>query len=215
MSLFAGNTPKPTRFRLLRVDPRGTLGQGHEPAVGAGADIPLVVHVPSTQTVDCFDISTAADALLFGIDLSGNVTQSGVVTAKQFVVQVAVTSAQLKAMFAAPVSLMAAPGAGIGIVIDQILFEMKRTATAYASGGTLQFQYHTAATVVHQGTIPASRLTTAGAANTLDALLAGTPTNSNVIAINDGIDITNNTGAFTTGTGTAIVTIFGTYLTLG
>ncbi len=92
---------------------------------------------------------------------------------------------------------------------------MKRTATAYASGGTVQFQYHTATTVVHQGTIPASRLTTAGAANTLDSLFSASATNSNVLAINDGIDITNNTGAFTTGTGTAIVTIFGSYVTLG
>jgi hypothetical protein len=50
-------------------------------------------------------------------------------------IQVALSSAQILALSATPVSLIPAPGAGEIVIVDSILFKMVRTATAYANGG--------------------------------------------------------------------------------
>lgn len=204
-----------TRFKGPTVITlRGAGSKGNDPLTkGDGLDVGLSVQIPTGQSANAFQIEKPDGTVIYSIDKNGNVARG--IPSIGFAVQVAITSAQLLAMSAAPVSVLAAPGAGIAIIVDYIFFEMKRTATAYANGGTVQFQYHTATTVVHQGVIPAARLTTAAAANTVDGLWAASPTNSLVCAINDGIDITNNTAPFITGTGTAIVTIIGNYLTLG
>lgn len=216
MALLPGNTPKRTRLRLLDVMPKGTMGGGNEKTtVGSGTDVPVKLYVPTGQSADSLEVLNPSEVVLFAIDQNGNIKQGGVTSVVSFAVQKQLTSANLLAMNATPISVMPAPGAGIAIVVDSVLFEMKRTTTAYASGGTVLFQYHTATTPVAPATIPAARLTTAGAANTLDFLAGGGgATNSLACAVNDGIDITNNTGAFTTGTGIAVVTLFGWYVTL-
>lgn len=117
-------------------------------------------------------------------------------------ITVPLTSAQLLGMNATPVELIPAPGAGKVIIIDNVLFTMTRTSTAYASGGTIVLNYATGP-VAAINTIAASVLTTAGAAVTqtvrdgIDAAAVA----------NDAIVITNGSGAFTTGTGTASVNI--------
>lgn len=119
-------------------------------------------------------------------------------------VSVAITSASLLAMFGAAVNLIAAPPAGYMLLVDNVIFVMTRTATAYASGGAITFQY-TAGVSVTTGTIPATVLTTAGAAITQTQLGPITGANGTVVPVATGIEITNATGAFTTGTGTAKV----------
>jgi len=122
-----------------------------------------------------------------------------------------ISSANILAMNGAAVVLMAAPGANRLILVDSITFIMTTTATAYANGGTVQFQYHGTSTVVHTGTIPAS-VVTAGAGSSVTELgpLAGSNGTTVTADVNLGIDITNNTAAFITGTGTAVA-----YITFG
>lgn len=118
------------------------------------------------------------------------------------------TAANLIAMGTTPVSILPAPGAGKVIFVEDIVFEMKRTATAFTNGGTVNFQYHTTTTSIpHAGTIAASVLTTAGAATTVTHLGPQTGSSGLLLPANEGIDITNGTAAFATGTGTATVFI--------
>lgn len=121
---------------------------------------------------------------------------------------VALTSANLLGMAATPVQLVAAPaGATQNIIVHKVMFTMTRTATAYASGGVIEFQIGNTATgagTATTATVAASVLTTAGAATTYNTVIpvsyVGTP--------QTGLFISNQTGAFTTGTGTAIVDIW-------
>lgn len=116
---------------------------------------------------------------------------------------VALTSANILAMNGTPVSVLAAPGAGLGLLVSKIEFVMTTTATAYAAGGAVSFVYHGGSVNAAGGTIPASIIT--AAAGTSYTFLG--PATSATVPINTGIDITNATAAFTTGTGTAVIKI--------
>lgn len=119
---------------------------------------------------------------------------------------VALTAAQIIAMGTTPVTILAAPGAGLSIVVREIVFEMKRTATAFTGGGAVSFQYHTTtSSVPHAGTVASSVVTTAGAATVTVLLAPNAGATGLVIPSNEGIDITNATAAFAAGTGTANV----------
>lgn len=120
---------------------------------------------------------------------------------------VAVSSASILAMEATPVSILAAPGAGLAIVVDSIIFKMVATSTAYASGGAVSFVYHGGSVAAHSGSIPATVVNAGSAGTSYTQLGPPTATNGTTLTANTGIDITNATGAFTTGTGTAVVYI--------
>ncbi len=119
---------------------------------------------------------------------------------------VALTAAQLIAMFTTPVQILAAPGAGLALIISEITFEMKRTATAFTGGGAISFQYHTTtSSAPAAGTVAATVVTTAGAATAVVTIDANSGAGGLVVPVNEGIDITNATAAFAAGTGTAQV----------
>jgi hypothetical protein len=128
---------------------------------------------------------------------------------------VIVTSATILAMFAAPVTVIPAPGANKVIVVDAILVQTKPTATQYAAGGVVTFQYHGTSVNPHTGSLTAAQVNAAAPGK---AIYLG-PNTSGAIdlttAVNLGLDITNATGAFTTGTGTFILTIWYSIVTLG
>ena len=119
---------------------------------------------------------------------------------------VAISSANILAMNGAPVTILAAPGSGKAILVDSITFKMVATSTQYASGGAVSFVYHGGNVNVASSTIPAATINaTAGTTYTLlgPAIVAS----GAVLPANTGVDITNATGAFTTGTGTAVAYI--------
>lgn len=113
------------------------------------------------------------------------------------------SSANILGMFAAPVTVIGAPGAGKTIIVESITFKMTRTATAYAGGGAVSFKYAGGATL--SAAIAATVITTGGAGveynhvGPLEASLTPVP--------NAGVQITNAVAAFTTGTGTAEIVI--------
>jgi len=113
---------------------------------------------------------------------------------------VALSSAQILALNATPVTIIPAQGAGTVIVVTNVLFKMVTTATAYASGGVVTFQYAGGNAVTNN---IAATVVTAGA-GTSYTVRDGIDVTA---AANTGITVTNATGAFTTGTGTAVISI--------
>lgn len=135
------------------------------------------------------------------VNITGSITQNG--AAKQTAV-VALTAAQIIAMGTTPVSLIAAPGAGKCIIVDNISFKMVTTATAFTGGGAVEFRYTDASGTKVTADI-AGAVITAGAGTSftnvrgIEASLTGTA--------NAAIVIRNGTAAFAAGTGSATLTI--------
>lgn len=121
-------------------------------------------------------------------------------------VSVNLASADILAMYATPVQLIAAPGAGKNIIVHKFMLTMTTTSTQYASGGVVAPQI---GNTNHGG----GTLTTATIAASVVNATAGT-TYTTVIPVsytgtaNAGLFISNQTGAFTTGTGTAVCDIW-------
>ena len=134
-------------------------------------------------------------------EIVGNVIQNGVGKRS---VQVALTAAQIIAMGTTPVSLIAAPGAGLCIIVDNITFKMTTTATAFTGGGAVEFRYTNAAGAKVTADVAAAVIT-AGAGTSftnvrgIEASLTG--------VANAPITISNPTAPFAAGTGTAVVSI--------
>ena len=116
------------------------------------------------------------------------------------------TAQNILNMYGAPVTLIAAPGANMAIVVHDIMFEMKRSATAFANGGAVSIEYATGDDVV--ATI-ASTVITGAAGTTLSTRVMANLSDIALASIeNDALNITNATAAFITGTGTADVHIW-------
>jgi hypothetical protein len=119
--------------------------------------------------------------------------------------KVIVTAAQIAAMFAAPVTLLPAPGNNKVLLIDSIAVQtVPDPALSYTGGGAVNFVYHGTSIIPHAGSIAAAVIQSAVASvNQLpDTAAAIQP------PVNTGLDITNATGAFATGDGTLIVTVW-------
>lgn len=121
------------------------------------------------------------------------------------IAKVSLSSAQILALNATPVELVAAPGAGLLISVEEIIFKMVRTGTAYANGGALEFRYTNASGAKVTADIAASVVTTGGAGTEYN-IVRGVVTSLTPVA-NAAIVVDNATAAFITGTGTATVTI--------
>ena len=114
------------------------------------------------------------------------------------VASVVLSSANILAMNGAPVTLIPAPGAGRVIVVEDIDFQIVRTATAYANGGAVEFRYTDGSGAKVSADIAAAVIT--GAAGTAYAKVLGLEA-SLVVVPNAPLVVTNATAAFITGTG--------------
>lgn len=129
---------------------------------------------------------------------------TGVFTGGSGTVYVDLTAAQIIAMGTTPVSLIAAPGAGMAIIVDNITVKMVTTATAFTGGGAVEFRYTNASGAKVTADV-ASGVVTAGAGTSFTNV-RGVTTSLTAVA-NAAIVITNATAAFAAGTGTAVVSI--------
>ena len=119
---------------------------------------------------------------------------------------VALTAAQVNGMYATPVQLLPAPGAGKLIIIDSILWDVAFVSAQYAAGGAIAAQY---GNTIH-GAGPAASATLAAA--TLNGVAAssflGEAGSSTVLdvaktaSLNTAVYISNASAAFTTGDST-------------
>jgi hypothetical protein len=118
--------------------------------------------------------------------------------------QVPLTSANILALSATPITLVAAPGAGKVIVVEQITLKMVTTATQYANGGALEFRYTNGSGTKVTADIAAA-VVTAGAGTSYTGVRGIEA--SLTFTANAAVVVTNATAPFITGTGTGQITI--------
>lgn len=127
----------------------------------------------------------------------------------QKVISVPLTAAQINGMYAAPVEIVPAV-AGKSIIVDSVDFDITRTATQFAGGGTAAVQYDS--TVHGAGTattaVIAAAVITAGAGRTITARIPVVLSDvASASIVGKGLYLSNVDAAFTTGTGTAVITV--------
>ena len=121
------------------------------------------------------------------------------------------TSANILAMNATPVTVIPAPGAGKALALQSVLFSFTH-GTSYANGGTTQLQYHGASTNIMHSTVAAAVFT--GSSDAILQFDPATTASGIVVTSNAAIEITNATAPFITGTGTAKIMLLYAVMTL-
>lgn len=117
-----------------------------------------------------------------------------------YVAEASLTAANIIAMNATPVQLVAAPGAGKVLEFVGATFIFDYGTTQFTSGGAVVIQEETSATAL-SGTVAAA--TIQAAADSISKLLPVAAT----LTANKGIFISNATGAFATGDSVARVKV--------
>jgi len=121
--------------------------------------------------------------------------------------QITLTAAQVLAAYATPQLLVAAPGAGMALMVSSSAQIVTTVGTsAFAGGGVGIVQYgttaHGAGTDALSGTIPSAEITAATSQiYTLASIASGTVTTG---ITNLGLYFSNQTGAFTGGVGSTL-----------
>jgi hypothetical protein len=137
-----------------------------------------------------------------GLSFSGTTLQVNPGLARQ--ASVALTLAQWNGMYATPVQLLAAPGAGLMNIVDSMYINFVYGSAALTAGGAVGAQYGNTA---HAGGVPASSTEaatdfTGASANTMFRIGGGLSTGAATAScINTAIYLSNATQAFATGTG--------------
>jgi hypothetical protein len=207
--------PNRTYTRIIApavVSIRGGGAGGHEGQTkGDFSQTAFHIELPSAQTGDSFQVEKPDGTVIYKVDCNGN---AGIGKAVHCITQVPLTAAQIIAMFTTPVSILPAPGAGKAIIVEQITVELNLTATAFSGGGVVHFYYHGLTAEVMAQTLAAATIN-GGAGQTISLLEPVQTAGGSVVTKEVGIDITNATGVFATGTGAAVVTIWYSIVTLG
>jgi hypothetical protein len=125
---------------------------------------------------------------------------------------VAITAANIIAMYTTPKALIAAPSAGHSIVVQKLVLTTVRTSTAFTSGGVAIVQYDSTAngagTQALDSTV-ASTVVTGSTGTTVTARNGAVISDLASTSIQaKGLYLSNQTGVFATGTGTATVDIW-------
>ena len=164
----------------------------------------LVASVSGSFTVDNFT---------WALDTAGTIGDSGynVNNILQYA-SVAVSAAEFNGMYAAPKLLVAAPGANMLLVVEQVELVMTYGAAAFASGGVVAVQYdstvqgagvlatNSEAAADFFATASTTFLFSGAFGNTVGALPFST-------SVNKGLYLSNPTGAFTTGDSTFVAKV--------
>jgi len=115
-------------------------------------------------------------------------------------ITVTLSSANIQAMFATPVTLIAAPGSGKLIQVDEVVVNFIYNSIAYENGSELRIKYSGSAenlfaTIADTGPMQGTASFINGAQKTEATIALTSLTNTAIVA-------TNNTSAFTTGNST-------------
>jgi hypothetical protein len=103
---------RPSRFREVHIVPPGAGGGGHEASKGSGGVVPLKIVLPATQSVDAFEVVTAAGVPLFSIDKNGLATSGSAGAGTISAVTFNATAAGAALAFATPSNAATITGAG-------------------------------------------------------------------------------------------------------
>jgi|SRR5947209_14234888 len=194
---------------------RGAASKGHEAqTVGAGADVGLSIQIPTGQTANAFTIEKPDGTVIYSVDANGNVASSSTTKVVSKKVRVPLTAAQITTLNSVPVSLVAAPGAGIALVFKQMIFQFIYGTVQFTGGGVVKPVYHGATTdLTVTGGVAAA---TIQAAAPVTLFLRADPAAGGLaITTNAGLDLTAATADFAAGDSTAVVTIDYDVITLG
>jgi len=125
-------------------------------------------------------------------------------------VLVSLTSANLLAMYATPITVIAAPGAGKATRIKSCVGIFDSTATTYANGGVVYLSYNNTTPITNN--VAATFLTAGDKVFQLNPLNSAGGINT---LVDTAVTITNDTAAFITGTGVARLLIEYDVITTG
>jgi hypothetical protein len=122
--------------------------------------------------------------------------------------QVALTSAQIKAMYATPVLIVPAPASSQLVVLNQISFTYLYSTAQYTAGGAIGLEWGNVAHLAGDAasdTLAAATFNGYAASNNFIL----TPDNTDTLAhtLGLGVYLSNATGAFATGSGTLLVNV--------
>lgn len=145
---------------------------------------------------------------------AGIVVDSGISAAAQTqFAQVTLSAAQFNGMYAAPVLLVAAPGANKMIIVQSMQLDMTFVSADYAAGGVVAAQY--GATVHGAGPLATNSEAAADFFAAASTVFSFSSVSGNTVGAlplstcgNAGIYLSNATQAFTTGDSTWIVKVY-------
>jgi len=160
----------------------------------------------NTNTTDIATAQAAVDVLeAFNATTGGTTNETAT-----YKVLVSLTSANLLAMNGAPVTVIAAPGAGKTICLKSCVAIFDSTATTYANGGVIYLSYNSTTPITNN--LAATFLTAGDKVYSMNPLAAA---GGNNMLVNTAVTITNDTAAFITGTGVARLLIEYSVITTG
>lgn len=119
------------------------------------------------------------------------------------IVRVALTSAQILAANATPITLVAAPGAGLAVVVNAVTYNLVAGGAQYATGTAGGLYYGTSAGQA----IDTHGVTTLNSAASSAAIYLPLVANVAVASVVNQPVVFTATAAFTTGTGTASINV--------
>lgn len=171
------------------------------------------VTISALATIGAGGIGTAQlqDASVTTAKIANNAVTSALldVTTLQYV-KVSLTSANLKAMYATPVVIIAAPAADHIITVKESTCVYQYSTAQYTAGGALGFQYDTTAHlagVLASGTLAGATFDGFAANNTFQ-LRGANAGGLYTATVGKGLYISNDTAAFATGSGTMDVYVW-------
>ena len=144
------------------------------------------------------EVTSGAGVTIDGVRLKDSGISTGTSKVVEKTVEVALTAANLQAMYATPVTVVAAPGAGYALAFKSAVLIYDSTATAYTGGGVITINYGSGG-AAQSSNLAATFLTGAGdKVFNLEKLNAASGL---TMPVNTALVITNASGAFATGTG--------------
>lgn len=195
------------------VTMRGAGSVGHDALTkGAGIDVGLSVQIPSAQTANAFQIEKPDGTVVSAFDASGGLI-NGALKVSQLMKRVALTAAQITTLNSVPVTLVAAPAAGIALVCTGFIFQMIYGTVQFTGGGVVNPVYHGATTSLTAGGVGAASIQAAANYTGYSPGAAGATALAITSAV--AIDLRAATADFAAGDSTAVVTVFYSVVTLG
>jgi hypothetical protein len=123
-------------------------------------------------------------------------------------VGISLTAAQINALNTSPVTIVPAPGAGLAVVLEGLVIEINRTATAFTGGGTVY--------PIYAGAVGTwlTDFTTGGAGQVVRYMAPAASAGGVLVPANTAIQLYAATANFATGTGNAKVFVTYSVVTL-
>jgi hypothetical protein len=179
--------------------------------VGNSSDIATGVALSGDATMaNTGAMTIAANAITTGKVANGAISSDKLAPTTIKYARVSLSAAQWNGMYATPVQIVAAQGAGTQIVVHAANLTMTFVAAQYAAGGVALLQYTNTANgagTAATGTVAAATVNGLAASSALT--LQGAQAAAAITAVqNQGIFISNQTAAFTTGDGTWVIDIW-------